>query len=84
MSVIPWEMYVEIKVADNGKGITERNQADIFRRFYREEEVQEDVYKRQVQSVRDKLSADIIIKQTTAYEIMSGDWSSDVCSSDLR
>ena len=23
-------------------------------------------------------------KQKTAYEIMSGDWSSDVCSSDLR
>ena len=23
------------------------------------------------------------LKQKTAYEIMSGDWSSDVCSSDL-
>ena len=23
-------------------------------------------------------------KQKTAYEIMSGDWSSDVCSSDLK
>ena len=32
-------MYVEIKVADNGKGISESNQAAIFRRFYREEEV---------------------------------------------
>ena len=41
MSVIPWEMYVEIKVADTGKGISESNQAAIFRRFYREEEVHE-------------------------------------------
>ena len=54
-------MYVEIKVADNGKGISESNQAAIFRRFYREEEVHSepgvgigsvsythlDVYKRQ-------------------------------------
>ena len=30
---------MEIKVADNGKGISESNQAAIFRRFYREEEV---------------------------------------------
>ena len=36
-----WEMYVEIKVADTGKGISESNQAAIFRRFYREEEVHE-------------------------------------------
>jgi len=35
------EMYVEIKVADTGKGISESNQAAIFRRFYREEEVHE-------------------------------------------
>ncbi len=39
MSVIPWEMYVEVKVSDTGKGISESNQAAIFRRFYREEEV---------------------------------------------
>ena len=39
VSVILWEMYVEIKVADTGKGISESNQAAIFRRFYREEEV---------------------------------------------
>ena len=30
---------VEIKVADTGKGISESNQATIFRRFYREEEI---------------------------------------------
>ncbi len=41
MSVVLWEMYVEIKVADTGKGISESNQAAIFRRFYREEEVHE-------------------------------------------
>ena len=32
---------VEIKVTDTGKGISESNQAAIFRRFYREEEVHE-------------------------------------------
>ena len=39
VSVVLWEMYVEIKVSDTGKGISESNQAAIFRRFYREEEV---------------------------------------------
>lgn len=32
-------MYVEVKVTDTGKGISESNQAAIFKRFYREEEV---------------------------------------------
>lgn len=41
VSVVLWEMYVEVKVTDTGKGISERNQASIFRRFYREEEVHE-------------------------------------------
>ena len=37
VSVVQWEMYVEVKVTDTGKGISENNQAAIFRRFYREE-----------------------------------------------
>ena len=41
VSVVQWEMYVEVKVTDTGKGISESNQAAIFRRFYREEEVHE-------------------------------------------
>ena len=41
VSVVLWEMYVEVKVTDTGKGISESNQAAIFRRFYREEEVHE-------------------------------------------
>lgn len=41
VSVLAWELYVEIKVIDTGKGISESNQAAIFRRFYREEEVHE-------------------------------------------
>lgn len=41
VSVLQWEMYVEIRVKDTGKGISESNQATIFRRFYREEGVHE-------------------------------------------
>lgn len=39
VSVEQWEMYVRLDVADTGKGIPESNQAAVFRRFYREEEV---------------------------------------------
>ena len=42
VSVEQWEMYVKIDVADTGKGISESNQAAIFRRFYREEEVHDE------------------------------------------
>ena len=41
ISVEQWEMYVKLSVSDTGKGISESNQASIFRRFYREEEVHE-------------------------------------------
>ena len=41
ISVEQWEMYVKLSVCDTGKGISESNQAAIFRRFYREEEVHE-------------------------------------------
>ena len=41
VSVVLWEMYVEIKVTDTGKCISESNQASIFQRFYRDEEVHE-------------------------------------------
>lgn len=39
LTVEPGEMYVEIKVTDTGKGVSESNQAAIFGRFYREQEV---------------------------------------------
>ena len=39
LTVKQGEMYAEIKVSDSGKGISECNQAAVFRRFYREEEV---------------------------------------------
>ena len=39
ISTEQWEMYVKLNVSDTGKGIPESNQAAIFRRFYREEEV---------------------------------------------
>ena len=41
ISVEQWEMYVKLSVSDTGKGIPESNQAAIFRRSYREEEVHE-------------------------------------------
>lgn len=39
VSVEQWEMYIKLNVTDTGKGISESNQASVFRRFYREEEV---------------------------------------------
>lgn len=42
VSVEQWEMYVKLDVSDTGKGIPESNQASIFRRFYREEEVHDE------------------------------------------
>lgn len=42
VSLERWEMYVKLDVADTGKGISESNQASIFRRFYREEEVHDE------------------------------------------
>ena len=39
VSVEQWEMYIKLDVSDTGKGIIESEQASIFRRFYREEEV---------------------------------------------
>ena len=69
-----WEMYVEIKVADTGKGISESNQAAIFRRFYREEEVHEqqgvDVYKRQPLSHED---VTIDTRRLDDYELLSAE-----------
>ncbi|MCC0738683.1 sensor histidine kinase [Clostridioides sp. ZZV14-5902] len=34
-----WVMYVKIDITDTGKGISESHQAEIFKRFYREEDV---------------------------------------------
>lgn len=42
VSVEQWEMYVKVDVTDTGKGISESNQASVFRRFYREEEVHDE------------------------------------------
>lgn len=39
VDVAKWEMYTEIDITDTGKGIREHHIAQIFRRFYREEEV---------------------------------------------
>lgn len=39
VSVEDWEMYLKIDIADTGKGISEKHQGAIFKRFYREEEV---------------------------------------------
>lgn len=34
-----WEMYTKIEIIDNGKGIEEKHHAEIWKRFYREEDV---------------------------------------------
>ena len=39
VSVEQWEMHVKLNISDTGKGIPESNQASIFQRFYREEDV---------------------------------------------
>lgn len=39
VSVEKWEMYLKIDISDTGKGISENRQAEIFKRFYREEEI---------------------------------------------
>lgn len=39
VNVQEWEMYFKIDIADTGRGIPEKEQAAIFKRFYREEAV---------------------------------------------
>lgn len=39
--VTPWETYTKVDIADNGKGILEKDQGKIFKRFYRGEKVRE-------------------------------------------
>lgn len=39
VSVVQWELYVKLDITDTGRGIPESNQAAVFRRFYRENEV---------------------------------------------
>lgn len=41
ISVEKQEMYLKIDITDTGKGIAEKNQGAIFKRFYREEDVHE-------------------------------------------
>ncbi|APM40662.1 sensor histidine kinase [Clostridium kluyveri] len=40
VEVTRWEMYTKIDISDTGKGIAKQNVTNIFKRFYREEEVQ--------------------------------------------
>lgn len=39
VSVECWELYLKISIADTGKGIPEKHQGAIFKRFYREDDV---------------------------------------------
>ncbi|NZA37470.1 ATP-binding protein [Eubacterium callanderi] len=67
VSVVLWEMYVEIKVTDTGKGISESNQAAIFRRFYREEEVHD----QQGVGIGLYLAREIVIRQGGYIKVVS-------------
>lgn len=40
ISVHPYELYTEIKISDNGRGIRQEELTDIFKRFYRSPEVE--------------------------------------------
>jgi signal transduction histidine kinase len=39
ITAVRWEMHTKIDISDTGKGISESRQAEIFKRFFREEEV---------------------------------------------
>ena len=39
VTVQEWEMYFKVDIADTGKGIPKKEQAAIFKRFYREDTV---------------------------------------------
>lgn len=67
ISVEQWEIYVKIDVSDTGKGIAESNQASIFRRFYREEEVHDD----QGVGIGLYLAREIITKQGGYIKVVS-------------
>lgn len=41
VSVECWELYLKISIADTGKGIPEKHQGTIFKRFYREDDVRD-------------------------------------------
>ena len=38
--VCPYDLYTEIQIADNGRGIKQEELTDIFKRFYRSPEVE--------------------------------------------
>ena len=57
-------------------------QAEIEEELERQREEEEASKKRYEEAMREAMEAEK--KQKTAYEMILGDWSSDVCSSDLR
>jgi signal transduction histidine kinase len=62
-----WEMYVKLDIADTGRGISESNQAAIFRRFYRGEGVHDE----QGVGIGLYLSREIISKQGGYIKVSS-------------
>ncbi len=67
VTVASWEIYAEIKVTDTGKGISESNQAAIFRRFYREGEV----HNQQGVGIGLYLAREIVTKQGGYIKVVS-------------
>ena len=67
VSVVQWEMYVEVKVTDTGKGISESNQAAIFGASI----VREEVHDQQGVGIGLYLAREIVTRQGGYIKVVS-------------
>ena len=82
--LIGWEESNSGYCTEKCAGTVQKAKTKRFLRHIRQKKGR-DVYKRQVEQAIKSRTDDVVdFKQKTAYEMESRDWSSDVCSSDLR